>query len=198
MPHGGTIRIAARNVELDEKSNVLLPSGRYLKIVITDRGNGVAEELTTKIFDPYFTTKPDASGLGLAISYSIIKKHGGLLHLETTSHEGSSFAFYLPATDETETATTSVEPKSRPVRFNHPRVLVMDDEPAIRELTSQLLGTLGYEVTGAPDGMEAIRIYERALHRGEQFHALGRRQLTARRNDAFLMSGRRVQRLYKV
>ncbi|MGZ4965846.1 MAG: ATP-binding response regulator [Chthoniobacterales bacterium] len=169
MPHGGTVRIAARNVELNEKSNVLLPPGRYLKILITDRGSGVLEELTTKIFDPYFTTKPDASGLGLAIGYSIVKKHGGLLHLETTSHDGSTFAFFLPAADE---SVVTAEPKRGGIRFDHQRVLVMDDEPAIRELTSQLLGTLGYEVTGAPDGLEAIRIYERALHRGEQFQAV--------------------------
>ncbi len=149
MPRGGTVRVAARNVDVDEKTNVLLPGGRYVKILITDRGAGVAEELTTKIFDPYFTTKPAASGLGLAISYSIIKKHGGLLHLETTSHDGSTFAFYLPAADESATVAPAVELRNRPVRFNHPRVLVMDDEPAIRELTSQLLGTLGYEATGA-------------------------------------------------
>src|SRR3954447_18213853 len=97
MPHGGTVRVRARIVVFEEYTNAPLPSGRYIKVSITDRGPGIPEELTTKIFDPYFTTKPTASGLGLAISYSIVKKHGGLLLLENSSSEGSTFTFYLPA-----------------------------------------------------------------------------------------------------
>src|SRR6266487_3249348 len=100
MPHGGTVNIAARNSETEEKPGALLPAGRYVKITIADRGSGIQEELATRIFDPYFTTKPTASGLGLAISYSIVKKHGGLLHLESSSPEGSTFVFYLPAASE--------------------------------------------------------------------------------------------------
>src|SRR6267378_668925 len=99
MPHGGTVRVSARNVELGEKHGAFLPAGRYVKIAITDRGGGIDEELATKIFDPYFTTKPTGSGLGLSIGYSIVKKHGGMLHLENFSPEGSTFTFYLPATD---------------------------------------------------------------------------------------------------
>ena len=170
MPHGGTVRIRARNREVKEGEVTLLPAGRYLKITIADRGLGVQEEFVSKVFDPYFTTKPAASGLGLAISYSIVKKHGGLLQLESTSPEGSTFAFFLPA------APVSGDHASRPLervfQFNHQRVLVMDDEAAIRELTSQLLSTLGYEVTAVPDGLEAIRLYERALRRGEHFQAV--------------------------
>ena len=171
MPHGGTVRISARNVELQEKPNALLPAGRYIKVTIADRGCGVPDDLATKIFDPYFTTKPMGSGLGLAISYSIVKKHGGVLHLENSSPEGSSFAFYLPATDR-QTTTLEPRPMERVFHFNHQRVLVMDDEASIRELTSQLLTTLGYEVTAVPDGLEAVRIYERALRRGENFQAV--------------------------
>ena len=171
MPHGGTVRLSARNIELGEAGPVLLPAGRYLKVSITDRGRGVPEELITKIFDPYFTTKPEASGLGLAISYSIIKKHGGVLHLEESSSEGSTFTFYLPASAGAAEAA-ELRKNGRPPRFKHQRVLVMDDEAAIRDLTSQLLGTLGYEVTAVPDGLEAIRIYERALRRGEHFQAV--------------------------
>lgn len=171
MPHGGTVHLSARNVEVEEDSGLLLAAGRYVKVTITDRGEGIAEELATKIFDPYFTTKPAASGLGLAISYSIVKKHGGLLHLEAASSEGSTFAFYLKAAEKKQ-PLIEVPTFDRPFRFNHQRILVMDDEAAIRELTSQLLGTLGYEVTAVPDGLEAIRTYERALRRGEQFQAV--------------------------
>lgn len=171
MPHGGTVRLTARNIELEEDSALLLPAKRYVKISISDRGAGIPEDLMTKIFDPYFTTKPAASGLGLAISYSIVKKHGGLLHLESTSNEGSIFSFYLRASDRK--ATPGHERTTdRVFHFNHQRILIMDDEAAIRELTSQLLGTLGYEVTAVPDGLEAIRIYERALRRGEHFQCV--------------------------
>src|SRR5712691_3984724 len=170
MPHGGTVNIAARNSESEEKPGALLPAGRYVKITIADRGSGIQEELATRIFDPYFTTKPTASGLGLAISYSIVKKHGGLLHLESSSPEGSTFVFYLPAAGEQ--LETSGPPTAEQTLFNQQRVLVMEDEAAIRELTSQLLGSLGYEVTAVPDGLEAVKLYERALRRGENFHAV--------------------------
>ena len=172
MPQGGTVRVRARNVVFEENGHALLAPGRYVKVTISDRGPGIGEELRTKIFDPYFTTKPAATGLGLAISYSVVKKHGGLLLLESSSAEGSTFVFYLRASENN--ANTAVESRSggKPFRYNHQRILVMDDEEAIRELTSQLLGTLGYEVTAVPDGMEAVRLYERALRKGEHFQAV--------------------------
>jgi len=172
MPHGGTVRVRARNVTLDTKPGAALPSGHYIKITIMDRGPGIPDELRNKIFDPYFTTKESGTGLGLSISYSIVKKHGGLLNLESSSPEGSAFAFYLPASERSTAATPEVSVPDRAFRFNHQRILVMDDEAAIRELTSQLLGTLGYEVTAVADGMEAVRLYERALRRGEQFQVV--------------------------
>jgi PAS domain S-box-containing protein len=171
MLHGGTVRVRARNVVMEENANALLGAGRYIKVSITDRGTGISDELRTKIFDPYFTTKPTATGLGLAISYSIVKKHGGLLLLENSSPDGSVFAFYLRASEHA-VSTPEARVSGRPFQYNHQRILIMDDEAAIRELTSQLLGTLGYEVTAAPDGLEAVRLYERALRRGEHFQAV--------------------------
>lgn len=171
MPHGGTIQVRADNIDIKETEDAILPAGRYLKIAISDHGPGILDDLATKIFDPYFTTKATASGLGLSISYSIVKKHGGLLHLETTSPEGSTFAFYLPAAEQKVIAPDQRITERR-FHFNHQRVLVMDDEAAIRELTSQLLSTLGYEVTVVPDGMQAVQLYERALRRGEDFKAV--------------------------
>jgi two-component system cell cycle sensor histidine kinase/response regulator CckA len=171
MPHGGTVRISARNVNLEEKPGGLLPAGRYVKVTVADRGSGVPDDIVLKIFDPYFTTKPLGSGLGLAISYSIIKRHGGILHMESSSPEGAAFAFYLPASSGEVAGPESRVPE-RAFHFNHQRILVMDDEAAIRDLTSQLLSTLGYEVTAVPDGLEAIRMYERALRRGENFQAV--------------------------
>lgn len=171
MPQGGSVRVRARNIVFEEETNAPLPSGRYIKVTISDRGPGIPDELRTKIFDPYFTTKPTGTGLGLAISYSVVKKHGGLLLLENSSGEGSSFAFYLRAS-ENGVIAAEARASGRPFHYNHQRILVMDDEEAIRELTSQLLGTLGYEVTAVPDGLEAVRIYERALRKGEHFQAV--------------------------
>jgi two-component system cell cycle sensor histidine kinase/response regulator CckA len=172
MPHGGTVRVRARNVVFEENTGAPLPSGRYVKVTISDRGPGIPGELRTKIFDPYFTTKPTGTGLGLAISYSVVRKHGGLLVLENSSAEGAVFAFYLRASEGAAKAGPEPRAASRPFHYNHQRVLVMDDEEAIRELTSQLLSTLGYEVTAVPDGLEAVRLYERALRKGEHFQAV--------------------------
>jgi PAS domain S-box-containing protein len=171
MPRGGTVKLSARNVEFKDKAGPPLPEGRYVKVLIADRGTGVPDEIGSKIFDPYFTTKSAGTGLGLSISYSIVKKHGGVLHLESSSPEGSTFAFYLPAT-EGQVSAPALRAPSTSSQSHHRRVLVMDDEAAIRELTSQLLGTLGYEVTAVPDGLEAVRLYDRALRRGEQFQAV--------------------------
>jgi two-component system, cell cycle sensor histidine kinase and response regulator CckA len=172
MPHGGTVRVRARNTVVEENANLALKPGRYIKVTISDRGPGIGEDLRAKIFDPYFTTKPAATGLGLAISYSVVKKHGGVLLLESTSADGSAFSFYLRATENVATGAGEKRGAGRPFHYNHQRILVMDDEEAIRELTSQLLGTLGYEVTAVPDGLEAVRIYERALRKGEHFQAV--------------------------
>src|SRR3989440_2252978 len=170
MPQGGTVRVRARNIVFEENTNQPLPAGRYLKVTISDRGLGISDELRTKIFDPYFTTKPTATGLGLAISYSVVKKHGGLLLLENSSADGSTFAFYLRASEKSAKGALEARLDGRPFHYNHQRILVMDDEEAIRELTSQLLGTLGYEVTAVPDGLEAVRLYERSFRKGEHFH----------------------------
>src|SRR4051812_10940223 len=169
MPSGGTVDISARNVELDDKPGALLPGGRYIKVAIADHGGGIPADIATKIFDPYFTTKPVSSGLGLSISFSIVKKHGGMLHLEQSSPSGAVFSFYLPAAKAEPAIVKNV---GSGLTTGLHRVLVMDDEEGIRELTSQLLNTLGYEVTAVTDGVEAINTYERAMRRGEHFQAV--------------------------
>jgi len=171
MPHGGIVRVSARNLEIDANSGLPIRPGRYVKIQVADNGGGIEKKLVTKIFDPYFTTKSTGAGLGLSISYSVVKKHGGLLHLERTSADGSTFTFYLPATDS-EPPVPEPTLANEIFSFNHQRVLVMDDEAAIRDLTSELLGTLGYKVTTVPDGAEALKKYELALRTGETFQAV--------------------------
>jgi PAS domain S-box-containing protein len=173
MPFGGTVRLHSENKEINQGGSTLLPPGPYLKVSISDHGEGITPEVAAKMFDPYFTTKALASGLGLSISQSILQKHGGLLHLESSSADGSTFAFYLPAVEVKKLPAPKVEGKpERRFNFDRQRVLVMDDDESIRELTAQLLATLGYDVVAVPDGIEAVRAYERALRTGERFQAV--------------------------
>jgi two-component system cell cycle sensor histidine kinase/response regulator CckA len=171
MLGGGTVEITARNVHLENKTGAFLPGGRYLKIAVADQGGGVPANIATRIFDPYFTTKPTSSGLGLSIGFSIVKKHGGMLHVEQSSSTGAVFTFYLPAA-KAEVIPLKQTAPAQGLHLNNQRVLVMDDEAGIRDLTSQLLGSLGYEVTAVPDGAEALKTYERAMRRGENFQAV--------------------------
>jgi len=171
MPNGGTIRVSGRNIDIDADSGISVTPGRYVKVQIIDNGGGIDPRSIARIFDPYFTTKPAASGLGLSIGYSVIKKHGGILLLENTSPNGSTFTFYLPATNA-ELSVPEPTLADEVFSFNHQRILVMDDEAAIRDLTSGLLSTLGYDVTAVPDGAEALRTYQQAMRRGEIFDAV--------------------------
>ena len=171
MPNGGCVDVCAEKIQLTASSALPLPAGRYIKVAITDHGPGVPPDLVGRIFDPSFTTKTSSSGLGLAISYSIIRKHGGFLHLEKNSPAGAAFAFYLPAAIG-KVVTDPLQPNDHSFTSNEPRILLMDDESAIRELTSELLASMGYEVTAVPDGSEAVRIYQRALRKGEHFCAV--------------------------
>ena len=173
MPFGGTVQLHAENKEITQDGNAILMPGSYLKVSVSDHGEGITPEVAAKMFDPYFTTKALASGLGLSISQSILKKHNGLLHLESSSADGSTFAFYLPAAKLKQLpAPKKTGGSERRFSFDRQRVLVMDDDESIRELTAQLLGTLGYDVTAVADGVEAVRIYERGLRTGERFQAV--------------------------
>lgn len=103
MPEGGIVKIRGENIAITEKDHFPLKDGAFIKISIEDRGTGISEENLSKIFDPYFTTKGMGSekgkGLGLTVSYSIIKKHDGLISFESKVGEGTTFHIYLPATD---------------------------------------------------------------------------------------------------
>ncbi len=166
MPQGGTLRIQGQNVEIRKGHLNTLPKGKYVKISISDKGGGIATELLPKIFDPYFTTKPHGSGLGLATSYSIIAKHGGLLTVESEVGAGTTFHFYLPASSAKVSAPVA---KELPVQSVYGKVLVMDDEEIIRDLAGELLTCFGFEVSLAKNGEEAIALYKTALENGKRF-----------------------------
>jgi PAS domain S-box-containing protein len=171
MPTGGSVRVQARNVAGNE--NALppgLPPGDYILITITDSGGGIAAEHLAKIFDPYFTTKEKGSGLGLATSYSIVKNHGGLLDTTTKPGVGSTFRIYLPASP-TASRTKAV---ALPAVVQGPdkkglRILMMDDDESLRDLSRQLLTILGHEVALASHGQETLETYQTAMATGKPF-----------------------------
>ncbi len=162
MPNGGSFFVKGENVQIEEQNIIALPSGRYIKISFRDTGIGIAPENIHRIFDPYFTTKKTGSGLGLASTYSIIKKHGGHILVESKPQKGTTFIFYLPASEkhvkgETPSDTIQSIPNVKA------RVLVMDDENEIRELIKDVLENMGMEVLTCADGKTAIEIYRKAM-----------------------------------
>ena len=169
MPAGGTLRVECGNLELaSDNSRLRLKAGRYLRITVRDEGIGIPEENLKKIFDPYFTTKPKGSGLGLATSYSIVKNHGGMIEVASQPGAGTAFYIFLPASDKPIVFVEPPKPEaSAPTTGG--RVLVLDDEDAICALVTCALEPLGYKVTEAYDSLTAIRLYEEAFKAGQRF-----------------------------
>jgi CheY-like chemotaxis protein len=169
MPGGGIIKIEGGNVIVEEGSNFPFTEGRYVKLTITDQGIGIASKYLDKIFDPYFTTKPKGSGLGLATAYSIIKKHFGYIKVESQVRAGTTFHIYLPASDKEVPADDleTVKPT-----MGQGKVLVMDDEEMVREVLGRILSRLGYEADSASDGSQAIEKFADAKESGRPFDAV--------------------------
>ena len=167
MPTGGMLRVWAENLDVIlQDTGLALPSGRWVRIAIQDHGVGIAEDYLKKIFDPYFTTKPKGSGLGLATAYSIVRSHNGFLTVESHPGEGSTFSIYLPASQN----ELKVDPCGpAPMASASARVLVLDDEEAICMLVTCALEPLGYQVTETNDGRDAIAAYEKAMQEGRPY-----------------------------
>ncbi len=169
MPEGGTIAISAENVTVTQEELPDLRDGAYVKISVEDQGCGIAPEHLHRIYDVYFTTKPQGSGLGLATSFVILRNHGGAITVDTRPGEGSRFDIYLPASKRKPAGS---EPPQPEVVEGSGRVLVMDDEGAIRDLSMEVLGMLGYEACTAKDGEECIRQYKQAMETERPFDAV--------------------------
>jgi len=171
MPLGGKIKIGARKTKLKNQGKehfLPLPDGEYAMFSISDEGFGIDSEDLPKIFEPFFSTKEKGSGLGLATSYSIIKKHHGHIDVQSEKNVGTTFSVYLPATNETELKKAEKETFIK----GKGRVLLMDDEDAIRQASGELLSFLGYEVEFAENGLEAIKLYRKAMAAGRPFNAV--------------------------
>jgi len=166
MPEGGTVTLTCGNVTIGQAGALPLAPGDYVRISVSDHGIGIAQEYFEKIFDPYFTTKEKGSGLGLATSYSIMKRHDGHIAVESELGKGATFHLYFPVSGKE--VTRKAEEAGAGVRGTG-RVLIMDDEDMIRVVVSQMLGTLGYTVEVAADGEEAIEVYMKAKQTGKPF-----------------------------
>ncbi len=169
MPEGGTITLLCENVLIGQDDLLALKEGEYVRISLEDRGVGIPAEHLSRVFDPFFTTKQKGSGLGLATSYSIIKKHDGAITVSSQLGTGTIFNVYLPASEK-EAASASRE-MNVPVSGSG-KILVMDDEEVIRRLAGSILDYLGYEVELAANGEEAIEKFQNARDSGEPYSLL--------------------------
>ncbi len=165
MPDGGELFVVCENCKGIEE---LPPAGDddYIKISIRDTGCGIPDEMKKKIFDPYFTTREDGSGLGLALSYSIIRKHGGHIFVHSHSGQGACFTFYLPATGGCFNSGESHREPGEAGGITGKRVLVMDDDRVIREILQNMLQEMGADVITSCNGEEAVALYGDAMKHG--------------------------------
>jgi len=172
MPGGGVLTISARNETFVGKNSMALPPGTYVRLTFTDEGCGIPDADLKKIFDPYFTTKVNGNGLGLASTHSIIIKHGGHISASSQVDRGTIFIIYLPSIGEiiAKHHTESVAQTSG--EHSGGSILVMDDEEMIRELAAGMLEEIGYQVTTCDDGLETIRRYKAAKESGTPFSAV--------------------------
>jgi len=170
MPGGGTILIKAENAVVNNYNSLSLKPGTYVRISVSDQGSGIPPERLPHIFDPYFTTKDTWSkkglGLGLAVCHSIIVRHGGTITVESGNGRGTTFSVYLPAESQTKQNRGPAELRALE---KTKKILLMDDERAVRDIGGEILKHLGYEVEFAQDGDEALRVFGQARERGHRF-----------------------------
>ncbi|MDX9701988.1 MAG: ATP-binding protein [Candidatus Auribacterota bacterium] len=166
MPDSGIIEVSCSNINLKPVNKPRLPAGKYIVITIRDHGVGIPPENLNKIFDPYFTTKEQGNGLGLATSYSIIKKHEGDIKVESEPGKGTCFYIYLPAS---ESNIEAEQPAKSDLIGGKGRILIMDDDDAVKNVFGQFLTRLGYQPSFASDGSEAIEMYRYAVEENNPF-----------------------------
>jgi PAS domain S-box-containing protein len=164
MPWGGVVRVNATNCLLNRNESATLEEGRYIRIAVSDQGEGIAPEHLAKIFDPYFTTKETGTGLGLTSVYSIVRKHGGDIFVTSEVGKGTTCHVYLPAI--LEEACYGNSPVSLAVSVGKGYVLVMDDEEYIRDIVCEMLSLLGYDAEGCCCGEELVQRYRDKARQG--------------------------------
>ncbi len=165
MPDGGSVEVQAENLRVGRGELAPLRTGNYVHLVIADHGTGIATGDLEHIFEPYFTTKADGHGLGLATCWSIVRRHGGHIRVQSRIGEGTLFHVYLPSAQSGKDAQ---EGRTRgPGRAC--RVLLLDDEREILSVSGEMLRRLGHTVTLARDGAEAVAACREAIASGRPF-----------------------------
>jgi nitrogen-specific signal transduction histidine kinase/ActR/RegA family two-component response regulator len=168
MPEGGVIEVTVENDSILSPSDLPLKPGNYVRVTVTDQGIGIPQDHLSKIFDPYFTTKQKGSGLGLATTYSIIKRHEGHISVSSALGQGACFTLYLPASSMKE---TSRDETPNELICGKGRILIMDDEDEIQEVLGKMLEHLGFEVDFASEGEKALSDYTDAFQQGSPYVA---------------------------
>lgn len=159
MPEGGEVRLTAENISRRVARERFDFDADVVRIQVIDEGVGIAPEDLSRIFDPYFTTKETGSGLGLATVHSIVRKHGGTMRVTSELGVGSTFSIHLPACRRARIDTATEEAASA---HGEGRILVVDDEPAVRKLILGMLKALGYRAEAVADGAAALDFYAAA------------------------------------
>jgi two-component system cell cycle sensor histidine kinase/response regulator CckA len=168
MPAGGTLSVQAINIEIQAGDHALLHPGHYVKVGFSDTGVGIPATHLRRIFDPFFSTKQKGSGLGLAIAYSIIKRHDGVIEVESHPGKGSAFYLYLPAVQD----AVDEQRKSDTREFRgQGTILVMDDERFILHVASRMLAIMGFTTITAVSGDEAVKKTREAMQSGTAVRA---------------------------
>ncbi len=174
MPMGGVIRIRAGNLDQKERmvaaDGTVIEPGKYVELVISDEGIGIPADYLGRIFDPYFTTKRKGSGLGLAVSYSIVRNHQGHIRVESNPGGGTVFTVYLPAVED-KVLPDSPERKTGSGESGG-RVLVMDDDMSVGSVALGLLEMLGFEAVVVVNSKGAVDEYRSAFEAGNPFDAV--------------------------
>jgi len=170
MPEGGKLEVGCCLVQVADREIPGLAGGKYARIMFKDCGQGIAKEDLGRIFDPYFTTKTNGSGLGLPASMSIARNHNGTIIAESEKGHGSSFFMYIPASAKTGIAEPSREKSTIPENKFKSKILVMDDEQMVKDMLTRILEYYGCEVVQAAHGREALDIYKKARDGGKPFH----------------------------
>jgi PAS domain S-box-containing protein len=170
MPEGGRLTLTVENTMMDEHYAAMhahAKAGPYLTINVSDTGTGIPPAILNKIFEPFFTTKElgKGTGLGLSTVRAIVKSHGGFIDVYSQPGAGATFKVLLPAIESSSGARKNEAGSLGPVRGRGEMILVVDDEAAIRTITTQTLETFGYRTLTAIDGAEAVAIY--AMNRAE-------------------------------
>jgi PAS domain S-box-containing protein len=165
MPDGGKLTIETGNRWLDERMarNRELPPGQYVSLCVSDTGTGMTPEVIEKAFDPFFTTKPigQGTGLGLSMIYGFAKQSNGQVHISSEVGQGTTVCLYLPRhLGEAETAEWPPELVEAPRAEDGQTVLVVDDEPTVRMLVTEVLEELGYQAIKAEDGVAGLQVLQ--------------------------------------